>query len=260
MGTERPAAGRLDVFIADHWSAAIANAAAPQRWTRPDSVRSSHDRCGWWAAHQRRRAARWAWSRRAPPPRLARPVPRGRPVGCSRSSHHSGLPVLPRSPCACVPSLIPRWNRWVPVSLSSPAMTAFPASMAGSASTLPFSEPAQRSLHVAARMLAESPDVTLYTESFSRFVSSTTAPIATGRSESCRVGLPPTGRSRLPQRTSKMGMNALSAARSREHRGPSASRYWADDANTGSRSPAGVATWGGRRLEQGASEVGQASL
>jgi hypothetical protein len=39
--------------------------------------------------------------------------------------------------------------------------------------------------------------VTLYTEGFGRFVSSTTAPIATGRNESCRVGLPPTGESRL---------------------------------------------------------------
>ena len=39
--------------------------------------------------------------------------------------------------------------------------------------------------------------MTLYTEGFSRFVTSTTAPIATGRSESCRVGLSPTGKSRL---------------------------------------------------------------
>ena len=76
-------------------------------------------------------------------------------------------------------------------------MTAFPASTIGSASTSPFSEPAQRSLHVVARMLAESPYVTLYTEAFSRFVTSTTAPIATGRSESCRVGLFPTERSRF---------------------------------------------------------------
>jgi len=39
--------------------------------------------------------------------------------------------------------------------------------------------------------------VTLYTEGFSRFVTSTTAPIATGWSESYRVGLSPTGKSRL---------------------------------------------------------------
>jgi hypothetical protein len=35
--------------------------------------------------------------------------------------------------------------------------------------------------------------VTLSIEGFSRFVTSTTAPIATGWSESCRVGLSPTG-------------------------------------------------------------------
>jgi len=39
--------------------------------------------------------------------------------------------------------------------------------------------------------------VTLYTEGFSRFVTSTTAPIATGWSKSCRVGFAPTGRPRL---------------------------------------------------------------
>ncbi len=46
-------------------------------------------------------------------------------------------------------------------------------------------------------MLAESPRVTLYTEGFSRFVTSTTAPTATGWSDSCRVGVTPTERSRL---------------------------------------------------------------
>src|SRR5262249_18379516 len=39
--------------------------------------------------------------------------------------------------------------------------------------------------------------VTLCIRGFSRFVTSTTAPIATGWSESCRVGLSPTGGSRL---------------------------------------------------------------
>ena len=38
---------------------------------------------------------------------------------------------------------------------------------------------------------------TLYTEGFSQFVTSLTAPIATGRSESCRVGLSPTRQTRL---------------------------------------------------------------
>ena len=65
-----------------------------------------------------------------------------------------GAPVLRRSPCACVPPPIPRWGRWVQVSLTSPATPAFPASTFGSAPTSPFSGPAQRSLRVAARMLA----------------------------------------------------------------------------------------------------------
>lgn len=37
----------------------------------------------------------------------------------------------------------------------------------------------------------------LYTEGFGRFVTSTTAPIATGWSDSCRVGISPTEGTRL---------------------------------------------------------------
>ncbi|MDJ0871120.1 MAG: hypothetical protein QNJ87_05080, partial [Gammaproteobacteria bacterium] len=39
--------------------------------------------------------------------------------------------------------------------------------------------------------------MTLYTEGFGRFVASTAAPIATGWSDSCRVGISPTERARL---------------------------------------------------------------
>ena len=66
-----------------------------------------------------------------PPPQKARPVPRGLPVGWSRSSRLLGLPVLLRSPCAHMPPPIPRWNRRVRVSLSSPPIAAFPVSKAG---------------------------------------------------------------------------------------------------------------------------------
>ena len=51
--------------------------------------------------------------------------------------------------------------------------------------------------------------VTLYTEGFSRFVTSTTAPIATGWSESCRVGLSPTGKSRLCTAHVEDGSNVI---------------------------------------------------
>jgi hypothetical protein len=49
---------------------------------------------------------------------------------------------------------------------------------------------------VTACTLAESPNVTSYTEGFSHFVTSMTAPIASGWS-GCRVGLSPTGKRRL---------------------------------------------------------------
>ena len=66
-----------------------------------------------------------------PPPQKAQPVPRGLLVGWSRPSHPLGLPVLLRSPYARMPPPIPRWNRRVLVSLSSPPIAAFPVSKAG---------------------------------------------------------------------------------------------------------------------------------
>jgi hypothetical protein len=66
-----------------------------------------------------------------PPPQKAQPVPRGIPVGRSRSGHLLGLPVLPRSPCARMPPPLPRWNLRVLISLSSPSIAAFPVSKAG---------------------------------------------------------------------------------------------------------------------------------
>ena len=55
--------------------------------------------------------------------------------------------------------------------------------------------------HVTACMLAKFLYRTLYTRGFSRFVTSTTAPIATGWSESCRAGFAPAERQRLTWRT-----------------------------------------------------------
>ena len=48
--------------------------------------------------------------------------------------------------------------------------------------------------------------MTLYTEGFGRFVTSTTAPIATGWSDRCRVGISPTERTRLSRRTDFDGL------------------------------------------------------
>jgi len=54
--------------------------------------------------------------------------------------------------------------------------------------------------------------VTLYIEGFSRLVTATTAPIATGWSDSCRVGLSPTERSRLSTAHRKGPLRTLRAA------------------------------------------------
>ena len=70
---------------------------------------------------------------------------------------------------------------------------SLPRNKAGSASVLQFSRPAQRSLTLRP---ACSPSrlATLYIEGFSHFVTSIAAPIATGWSESSRVGFAPTGK------------------------------------------------------------------
>ena len=80
--------------------------------------------------------------------------------------------------------------------LIPPALSAFPALADGSACATSFSRIAQRSLTLRP---AHSPShlVTLYTEGFSHFVTSMTAPIASGWSENCRVGFSPTEKRRL---------------------------------------------------------------
>ena len=77
-----------------------------------------------------------------------------------------------------------------------PGHDSLPPSHEGSASVSSISRSAQRSLLVTAYVLARSL-WTLFTGGFSRFVTSTTAPIATGWSDSCRTGLPPAGSARV---------------------------------------------------------------
>jgi hypothetical protein len=82
----------------------------------------------------------------SPSPHRARPYPRGRPFGPHAQTTRWGFPCCRSLPLVCMPSPIPRRNSWVPVSLTSPEMAAFPESAVGSASASPFSRPAQRSL------------------------------------------------------------------------------------------------------------------
>ena len=100
--------------------------------------------------------------------------------------------MLHTTPLSHMPSPLPRRNRWVPTSFSFPNGGGLPRNVGGSASALSFSRPAQRSLHVTAYALAESLTDPFPPECFSRFVTSTTVPIATGWNDPCRVGFAPT--------------------------------------------------------------------
>jgi hypothetical protein len=110
-----------------------------------------------------------------------------------------GFPCCVRSPCTDMPSPLPRWDHRRD-SCRSPRETCdsgLPHPFAGSAPTLRVSRPARRSLRVTACLLAESPEATLSIEGFGSIVTSTAAPIATGWSDLCRVGIAPTEDRRL---------------------------------------------------------------
>src|SRR5260370_10658260 len=65
----------------------------------------------------------------------------------------------------------------------SPTGISLPRVLSGSAPASAVSGLARCLLHITACRLAKSPKATLYIRGFSGFVTSTTAPIATGRSE-----------------------------------------------------------------------------
>ena len=119
--------------------------------------------------------------------------PHGSTVVRSRHSHRLGLPVLHRS------SMCMHAVATTPAELSGAHVARLPDSgglpriSAGSASALPFSRPARRSLALRPAY-SLSPLRTRFTKGFDRFVASTTAPAATGRSDSYRVGVSPTER------------------------------------------------------------------
>jgi hypothetical protein len=84
-------------------------------------------------------------------------------------------------------------------------MAAFPVFSPGRLARYPFrglpDVHSRYGLHVR-----QVPLRTLYTEGFNRFVTSTIAPIATGWSDSCRVGFAPTGKQRLITAHEKDGL------------------------------------------------------
>jgi hypothetical protein len=79
---------------------------------------------------------------------------------------------------------------------SHPVVSAFPEIAVGSACTSTFSGLARRSLALRPAHSRRHLYVTCYTEGFSHFVTSMTAPVASGWSVR-RVGLAPTGKRRL---------------------------------------------------------------
>ena len=96
--------------------------------------------------------------RTSPTSCTARPIPRGCPVA-SYAPAPPGSPVLRRSPCADMPSPLPRWDRrWDRVAPRKPTTAAFPHPDAGSAPTLAFSRPARRSHDITACLLAGPPN------------------------------------------------------------------------------------------------------
>jgi hypothetical protein len=69
--------------------------------------------------------------------------------------------------------------------------SGLPQNSGGSAPTLPFSRPAQRSF-LSRPVYSPGRHATLFTGGFEDFVASTFTPIATGWSDLCRVGISPT--------------------------------------------------------------------
>jgi hypothetical protein len=149
-----------------------------------------------------------------PPPQEAGSDPRGSPVKRPRPPLTPwGFPCCHDLPAHTSRRHYPGGNCWVPSSLTSPAIAAFPVLWAGRLPHQPFRGPHSVRFRCSLRA-RQVTYVTLYTEGFGRFVSSTTAPIATGRNESCRVGLPPTGKSRLSTAHHNLGTPNLSWSRS----------------------------------------------
>lgn len=93
----------------------------------------------------------------------------------------------------------------------SPVTTAFPVLTPGRLPHHPFRGLLSVHSHYGLRG-RQVPYRTLYTRGFSRFVTSTSAPVATGRSESCRTGFAPAERRRLGTAHVRLGPDAVRVA------------------------------------------------
>ena len=91
---------------------------------------------------------------------------------CAMPATPRDFPCCAHLPPAGMPSPLPRRNHWVRLSFVLPSNGSLPRISGGSASALPFSRPAQRSLALRPAC-SPSPIRTLYTRSFTGFVTST---------------------------------------------------------------------------------------
>ena len=110
--------------------------------------------------------------------------------------HAFGFPVLPAlSLCTCCRHY-PGAATGLTASLIHPVISTFPERVVGSACASSFSRIAQRSLALRPAHSRCHQFVARLPEGFSHFVTSMTAPVASGWSI-CRVGFTPTGKRRL---------------------------------------------------------------
>ena len=116
--------------------------------------------------------------RACPPPHTAEPAPHGVLVE-SHDLSSLGFPVFRRFSLPCMPTPLPRRNRWM-LSLSRPTSTAFPVNQEGQLPRFPF----RGLLGVHSRFGLPVGSITqgdLYAEYFNEFVASFVALVASGR-------------------------------------------------------------------------------
>ena len=137
-----------------------------------------------------------AWRQLDEASRVAAPGPSLAGVRLVIPDRAMGLPVLRAlSLCTCCRHY-PGAATGRRLRSSRPAVSAFPENVVGLACTSSFSRLARRLLALRPAHSRSHLYVTSYTEGFSHFVTSMTAPVASGWSVR-RVGLAPTGKRRL---------------------------------------------------------------
>jgi hypothetical protein len=119
-----------------------------------------------------------------------------RAFGWSSLTTPWGFPCFARFPCVHTAATTPAQRLNVSLRSFHPDVSVFPDRVVGSTCALSFSRIARRSLALrpAHSRCHQSCDTLI--EGFSHFVTSMTAPIASGWS-GCRVGLAPTGKRRV---------------------------------------------------------------